>query len=1027
MAGRRSGDKGAGRRGPLLRAAAALALLLTLAGPAAAQVPPDAPWRTLDTEHFRITFPAHLEELARRAGGVAEAARAELASAFREPPDERVELLLTDHVDISNGFARLAPYARVTVYARPPVDGSALIHFDDWMELVVTHELAHIVHLGVTGPLGRVLQGIFGRVPATWPFFPQQASPTWLVEGIATWYESRLTDAGRGRGTAFPMFLRTSALAGELESVDRASAPSARWPGGQRPYLYGSLFFDWLLERHGTESLNDFVDAVANQWVPFRLNAAAAEAFGESFSEAWELWTDEVGREAEATAEAIRARSPDLPEPELLTSGARRGLNPRVSRDGARLLWASADGRSDTRIVEVEVEVGPAGHLVEPGEPRPVTRTNGLSTFDVLPDGGIVFSQWTLPDPWRIRGDLFVRSADGDLRQVTRSARLDHPSAAPDGSWAAAVRTGAGRTELVTVSLDDGTVTPLVVPSDTVVWAYPRVSPDGRWIAASRWLPGARLDVVVVDARTGDLVAELTDDRAVDLAPTWGPDGWLVWGSDRSGIPNLYGVRLDDEGRPGALRQFTDIVTGVAWPDIDPSGRWIHVSTHTHDGWEVARLPFDPARTRDPVPVDPRFEAEPPAPTRPINAAPVEAEVGPYRPLSTLTPRHWSPLALPEASAGGRRVLGPFLGVSTAAEDVVGRHALQLALALSTTDALLDGRLAWSWRGLGNPIASLALAQEWDAAGPLAAPDGSPLFIRERERRVEGRLEFLRPDWRAPASLTLSAGLTREERTLLDGDLRPTERFSLQRPAATLGDLRASVTLSTARRHELSISPEDGLTLFARGRWRPQLGLAPDERDVAGRDRSVREFLAQGRGYLSFSAWGWADHVVAVRGSLGMAGGPGADAFWFDVGGAQGQGEPLTGLSLFGGSTLFFPARGFVDGDRFGNRAWSVSGEWRMPLAWVNRGLGLLPVHLDTLTGALFADAANAWGPTLGIPGFEQPRLDPLVSVGVELDARVVAVYSTRLQLRFGVAHALASEGAPGRGTSFYLRLGPSF
>ena len=47
-----------------------------LAAPAAAQVAPDASWRTLDTPHFRVNFMAGLDSLAHRT-----AARAELCAA----------------------------------------------------------------------------------------------------------------------------------------------------------------------------------------------------------------------------------------------------------------------------------------------------------------------------------------------------------------------------------------------------------------------------------------------------------------------------------------------------------------------------------------------------------------------------------------------------------------------------------------------------------------------------------------------------------------------------------------------------------------------------------------------------------------------------------------------------------------------------------------------------------------------------------------------------------------------------------
>src|SRR5688572_6887483 len=169
----------------------ALAVLFAPGAHLAAQaLPPDEDWLTFETARFQVTYPVRLEALARRAGAVAEHAWDQRADLLPREPVARVDLVLTDHVDFSNGFASVTPRKRIVVYARPPVDAFGLSYFDDWMQLVVTHELAHVFHLDYTGTLGRVLRAVFGRVPASWPFFPELDTPRWVVEGLAVWYET---------------------------------------------------------------------------------------------------------------------------------------------------------------------------------------------------------------------------------------------------------------------------------------------------------------------------------------------------------------------------------------------------------------------------------------------------------------------------------------------------------------------------------------------------------------------------------------------------------------------------------------------------------------------------------------------------------------------------------------------------------------------------------------------------------------------------------------------------------------------
>lgn len=1018
-------------RRAVIKAGAAAVLALALALPApeplGAQVPPDEAWMTLTTENFRVTFPSGMETLGRRTAERAERAWGQLADAFLDPPPGRVDILLTDHTDFSNGFAQVRPSNRITIFARPPADDPGLGYFDDWLELVVTHELAHIFHLDRAGPAGRVLRSVFGRVPAPWPFFPGVGLPRWTTEGLATWYESYLTHSGRVHGTYHEMVVRTAALEGRFEGLDQASGDSPVWPAGNRAYAYGSLFFHHLLEKHGEERMGRFAEAVAGQWVPYRLDAAGRQAFGASLSDEWSLWAEEEGRRARAAAEAVGALGHVSP-PQRLTRGERVALFPRVSRDGGRLAWAVSDGRSDTQIRVAD----PEALRVADG-----VRTNGISAFDWLPGGRILFAQLEMGDPYRIHGDLYETGGDGGARRVTRGARITQLSAAPGGGWAVAVQEGDGTNALVRVELATGTVSPITAPDPDVHWSHPAISPDGAWIAASRWAPGARLDVVVLDA-AGRIALQVTDDRAMDLAPAWSPDGgMLLWGSDRTGIPNLVAAEVDPAaGRAGPVRLATDVATGAAYPSVDPEGRWVYFSGYHADGWDVARIPFAPRDWPEAPPPHPRFDAEP----RPMEIHRAEA-AGPVRRYSafpTVLPTYWEPLYRPPVRTAtvrggghvipGREVTSGAWGVQTSGSDLVGRHAWSAFARAFTSEGRADGGVRYSFSGLGNPVLSVAASQFWDDDGPALArkEEGAPLdtlVVLERSRDVSAAVTFLRPGWRRTLSLTLGAGLSWERRELLEWDLRPSERYVLRAPASRLSDLRATLAFTTARSHAFQVGAARGVSALARVRTRSHLALADTARGRPGEDRSVDDVLAQVRVFHAVGGPGFASHVVAVRASAGLARGPGADAGHFEAGGATGLVEGVSGLGLFGGVPLAFPVRGYHEAARYGRVAWSASGEYRFPLALVNRGLGAWPLHLDRLVGALFVDAGNAWGPELGVQGYQNPRRATLAAVGGEVGAGLLVLWLAPLQLRAGVGVPLAD----GDGAVAYLRLGLSF
>ncbi|MDH3225399.1 MAG: hypothetical protein OEO23_16890, partial [Gemmatimonadota bacterium] len=73
--------------------------------------------------------------------------------------------------------------------------------------------------------------------------------------------------------------------------------------------------------------------------------------------------------------------------------------------------------------------------------------------------------------------------------------------------------------------------------------------------------------------------------------------------------------------------------------------------------------------------------------------------------------------------------------------------------------------------------------------------------------------------------------------------------------------------------------------------------------------------------------------------------------------------------------------------------------------------------------GSFFFDAGNAWGPELGVAGFENPRQAALASAGAEMSVILEPFYAGNLNMRFGVGYPLRVLSDP----VFYLRIGSPF
>jgi hypothetical protein len=939
----------------------------------AGQLPPNERWRTLETEHFRVHFTPEMEALGRRAGERAETAYAALAEVLVTPPRGKIDLVLSDNVDFSNGYATPLPTNRVVVFAHPPVDAPELAFYDDWLQLVVSHELAHIFHTDYAEGLPRLIRRALGRNIFT---FPNVLVPRWSQEGLATVLESRLTRAGRVRATLYDMTLRTAILEDEFFSIDRATGHPVSWPAGSTPYAYGSLFMDFLGDRYGDAKHGEWVRKMGRRVLfSYGADGAAKRAYGETFTRAWREWQDSLRTEYTALADSLRRVG--LTEPEILLREGRRTEAPRWSPDGRTIAYAHSTGREESST-----------RLWSEGGVRVLDPRTSLGPSSWRADGGLVTAMTDAVDPYHYYSDLYLIRPNGDRDRLTRRARLMEPDVHRGTGRIVAVRGGGGTTVPVVMDGDGGAIRELVPASPDVHWTRPRWSPDGTRIAIARWRTGALYDVVILDAATGSVVREVTSDRAVDSSPSWSPDGrYVVFSSDRSGISNLYAY----DTSAGTLRRVTNVLTGAFEPDVSPDGRWIALTLYRADGYHLARMPFDPARWTEAPPLRPEYRQAGAAPEAGQRAA--AGGTRRYSPVPSLLPTAWTPIITRD-----HKELGIALGGAVGGQDVVGRHSYAAAVQVHPRELRTDVSASYLFAGLGVPVIGASAAQDWDvaAAAPAVGPDGVPVrqVLLERERRGSLVATFPRPRARSYSWLSVGAGASKREYTLngSEGPHVPAEVGG----AATLG-------YSTSRGYAYSVSPENGFVAA---------GSLEGRRYLDAEDGTPGYVRATGRAqqYLPFRAWGYSRHVVALR----VAGG--ADRGSLTPGytlGGEGGGVGAFPLSTFVslGNDVDLPVRGYAERAQFGDRAAAASAEWRFPVALVERGHRLLPLYLDRVWGALFLDAGRTWCSEDCLTRYTEPgtvvSTPTLASVGAELGVNLGLTFLPPVPFRLGVGAPL--------------------
>src|SRR5205823_13283340 len=183
-----------------------------------------------------------------------------------------VDLRLVDDIDSPNGATLVFPSDRIFVFLPPPATDPGLQHYDSWLRLVTTHELTHVFHLDRVRGLWSGLQKVFGRAPG---LFPNTYQPSWVTEGLATYYESRFTNGGRVRGSFHTQVLAADRAAGASRSPWDALL-FTRWADGLVPYAYGSRLLQSLAGVAGDSVVPRFGEAASGPLIPFRVGRPVA-------------------------------------------------------------------------------------------------------------------------------------------------------------------------------------------------------------------------------------------------------------------------------------------------------------------------------------------------------------------------------------------------------------------------------------------------------------------------------------------------------------------------------------------------------------------------------------------------------------------------------------------------------------------------------------------------------------------------------------------------------------------------------
>ncbi|MCB9758645.1 MAG: PD40 domain-containing protein [Alphaproteobacteria bacterium] len=1024
---------------------------LGLAGPAhAAAYDPDLEWRTLTTPHFNITFHQGEEQLAEELSAIAERVHVILTRDMDHTPRRRTEVVLVDHTDIANGYAMSLPVNTIVIFVTAPQEQSGLDLYEEWLEAIFTHEYAHILHLDTVEGLPRALRMVMGRIISV-----NHLSPWWVIEGQATYMETRHTTGGRGRNPHTDMILRMSILEDAFPKLGALDGFMSGPPGGHTRYLFGQSFLKYIADHTSDDAMTRWNHSYGGWVLPYLL--PARQVFGASFHQLYEDWKAALEVEYAVVREAVIAQG--LTTPQIITDLDGSCEGPSFSPKGDKLVFSCTDRRTGPAILLADGQGGDAEVELE---------RSSAARFAWRPDGeAFAYAASHVVNDFNLYEDVYFHTLGTDsATRLTSGKRARDPAFSPDGGQLLVVRNEVQNNNLAILRIDQS-LEALTDYSDHTQLSSPVWSPDGRFLALSVWQDGNR-DIWVYTA-DGQPYRRVTMDPYTDRDPAFSADGrWLFFSSDRTGIPNIYAVELEAE----RLFQVTNVLGGAFEPTVRADFQVMAWQHYTANGFKIALHPVEPETWWDrgqlPLPLAARgsLAAVVPggAPTEPEVATwhprggdagfgpaggggaspagagfadqptrgaevddvtevdletaeeqdyPFSHPVGPYKALPTLFPPRYVVPSIYNTTFG---LMG---ALSTSGTDTLRRYLWSANVNYRTDARYVGGGASFTWNRW-RPIFS------WGAntyvvpyADIYVVPDTKPGANIPTPHSSGERY------WDQRFRVWTTATYSRRQRTFLYARYNGLVRI----PKGGLGDdvyrntlptrgflstVEAGWRYSNGQAYSYSISPEDARYISIAAQWTsPFLGSFVLDNDDQRVPFNQLQLNGEIREYVT-NPW-VPNHVLALRAAGGVSFGDNLRYGSFRLGGNWGE-SPYLALP-----DEWRPLRGFPSAASSGDGYYLGSIEYRFPIWRIDWGPGALPFFARTLHGAVFTDFGDTFNSVdqIGVP---------LVGAGGELRMSFLAGWALGLNARAGYAVGLLGGGyGPTDVGAWYFRLGTSF
>jgi len=581
--------------------------------------PPNLKWKSTSTDHFIIVFHQNEEKIVSELIPIAEKCFNDLSLFWNgEVPKDKIYILLTDHLDYSNAITNIFPYNSITIYLKAPAGEGFLGNYDNWLKIILYHELMHVFHLNHTKGFYKSLQNIFGRHPF---LFPHLLEPHWSIEGLATFSETNWTSKGRGRASDVNMMFRIASIYNKLPTVDQTTGPLIKFPGALSSYLYGFSFINYLYNNYPSSNLYKLYNSYSSSIIPFSFSSHFKKIYNKDFSTLWNEWQYNLKQKYSIHYDKTQ-------NTKILLDRGYYIYQPFPADNGKIIYYSVYDPNSFPKICKFST--------YDSKEECFLDRYGGYYISNN--EDYILFSQLEKFDTFFIYSDLYLYS-----KSTRHTMRLTNGLRARDADFAG--------NDIIFITDEIGSSNINLIPVRNLPCkknhCHPKIIIKGtygtqfagvKWnasrqlAAASQWENNGIMSIIIFD-KNGNIIHKIGNNHYRYISPFWSQDGnTLFFSSDINGIFNIFSFSLQTEN----ICQITDEISGAFYPATSNSE--LFYIRYSYKGFQLASIHLNKELHScnntiiNPINITSKNEAI------------VNFKINRYSPGPLLIPKYWSPM-----------------------------------------------------------------------------------------------------------------------------------------------------------------------------------------------------------------------------------------------------------------------------------------------------------------------------------------------------------------------------------------------